>query len=243
MATTVLMALAVPCAAVPPLVVGDVPPAYYRHYELYIGQKVTTKPSGNRKENTHAELVYGFLPRAEIMVEFPYVNKSGSVSTDGLGDVVLGTKWQFADEKPQSPAQALSLEVKLSNGCETDGLGSGGTDFDLRWRVEKTLAGVDTIFNAGYISVGDSGGGVRLPDVKYWAVAGRKPLGRWKLLGEVYGNTKEEYGGEGFVGYDVGFSYKDGGGRTWHAAWGSGLDHSSREALKERVYLGVKLTW
>lgn len=244
-----LLALFVaPSGAVPPLVVGDVEPAEYRHWEIYLGQRTTEKSNGDEKTKNHVELVYGNRPGQEICIDVPYVYKqSGGADVSGWGDVCVGTKIQYARETATRPAMGASLEVKFDNGSAEDGLGSGAIDVDLCWRAEKWFGKNDTILNIGYVFVGDpTVGGVKtyLPNVTHWALAVRRPVSdSLRLLAEIYGNTCEERGGHSMLGFNIGFSYKDKGGRRWHAAWGQGLGSPSRRELKTRLYLGTKWTY
>ncbi|MDO8587325.1 MAG: transporter [Armatimonadota bacterium] len=239
---TPMLLAANPSLAVPPLVAGDVEPAGLGHYEVYFGRQTKQKANGDEKVVDLVEIVYGNRPHQEITVELPYVTRSGLSRASGLGDVVIGTKYQFANETRTRPAGAVSFEMKLANAPNENGLGSGSVDLDIRWRAEKWLGKLDTIFNLGYIRVGDpevAGARLDLPDVVYWALAGRKPVSKkTKLLAEVYGSSPEEHGGRCKTGFDIGFDYKH--GTIWHVAWGHGLGRSSREDLKTRLYVGLK---
>lgn len=243
-----LALLAASAWAVPPLVVGDVEPAEPGQMELYLGQRTQTKANGDDKIKNHMELVYGIRPGQEISLDLPYITKeSDGLDSSGIGDIAIGTKIQYAKETARRPAMGASLEIKLANGSEEKGLGSGEVDYDLRWRAEKWFGKNDTILNIGHIFVGDpTEGGVKtnLPNVTYWALAVRRPVSdSLRLLAEVYGNTPEEYGGQDMVGFNVGFSYRDKSGRRWHAAWGQGLDGPSRQELRTRLYFGTKWTY
>ena len=244
-----LLALFVaPSGAVPPLVIGDVEPAEYRHWEIYLGQRITEKSNGDEKTKSHIELVYGIRPGQEVCIDAPYIQKeSNGADVSGWGDICIGTKIQYSEETATRPAMGVSLEVKLDNGSAEDGLGSGVIDVDLCWRAEKWFGKSDTILNIGHTFVGNTEvGGVRtyLPNVTHWALAVRRPVnGSLRLLGEIYGSTREEHGGNDMLGFNIGFSYKDKAGTRWHAAWGQGLGSPSRQELKSRVYLGTKWTY
>lgn len=80
------------------------------------------------------ELDYGLTADWQVGIEIPYTAKDDDGrDEDGLGDVVLGTKYRFLrlDSPGLQRSTALILEVKLPTGDDaTDPrLGSGSTDF------------------------------------------------------------------------------------------------------------------
>ncbi len=105
---------------------------------------------------------------------------------DGVGDLVLGLKWQFAEGRGAWPRQALAPSVKFPTADADRGMGSGETDVDLAWLVSFAPGrtwGVHV--NLGYTLVGDPDG-LEADDVVHGGLAlDWQALESVQLVGEV----------------------------------------------------------
>ena len=128
-----MMAICQRAEAVPPLVAGDVPTADKHHVEWFVGTRYQ-KTGVTERQVPFTKVVYGISDRQEVTFEVPYLVSQGR---QGFGDAVVGTKYQFLKETDRRPGIAGSFEVKLDNGSQTKGLGTGAIDYDLRMRAQK----------------------------------------------------------------------------------------------------------
>lgn len=227
--------------AVPPLVAGDVAVADKNHIEWYLGTRYQKEDSIERQV-PFTEIVYGVSGRQEITLEVPYIVKEGN---NGFGDATLGTKFLFLRESDKDPGIAGSFEVKLDNGNDTKGLGTGAPEYDLRLRAQKRSAGWFTgIVNLGHTFVGEPEvNGVRIEkrDVWFAAFAQEYELsGKTSLLSEVYWKTNDEPRGPFRLAADVGFKRRISDNLWGHGAIGKSLREGNTGGPGLRVYLGVK---
>jgi len=93
---------------------------------------------------TPSELHVGVLPSIEVFAGWsPYLDVDhGRTNDRGIGDVVLGAKWRFADDVMNQFALAFEPKVKLAtadDGDDGDGLGTGETDYSFALRTSRRL--------------------------------------------------------------------------------------------------------
>jgi hypothetical protein len=111
-------------------------------------------------------LTYGLVPSFEVGIgfggqmeertEFHEDNETEQcIREHGIGDLVVGAKWQFMESCPLGARHALVPSVKLPTADDNTGLGSGKTDYDLTWIASRAIgekAGLH--INLGYSWVG-----------------------------------------------------------------------------------------
>ena len=61
------------------------------------------------------------------------------VTKSGLGDLVLGAKWNPIPEDRGWASHALAFTLKLPTADHHSGFGSGETDFDVTYLASKSL--------------------------------------------------------------------------------------------------------
>lgn len=226
--------------APPPLITGDVPTADAGHFELYTGFRY--QDTGRiQRQLPHVELVYGIAPGWEVSAEGNYLSRAGEHGPD---DFTIAAKTVLLAETATRPGIGASYEFKFDNGDAARGLGSGGTEHDLRVRAQKTFSRVTPILNVGYVLVPDATiNGRRSARQDVWRGSFAQ---EWqasksiKLLSEVYWRTADEPGDSGRLGWNVGFKHKLREGLAWHGAIGESLRAGNRGGPDLRVYLGIK---
>lgn len=227
--------------AVPPLVAGDVPTADKNHVEWFIGMRYQ-KTDSIERQIPFTELVYGISERQEITFEIPYLSIDGN---HGFGDAVLGTKFQFIKEAERIPGVAGSFELKLDNGSQTRGLGTGAKEYDLRLRSQKSWAWFTGLINIGYTFVGEpnvDGVHLRRDNVLFSAFAQEFEIDpKTKILSEIYWRNSDEPGDPDRFAFDVGFKYRLFPNLAVHAAIGKSLREDNIGGPDLRVYAGVKM--
>ena len=239
-ALAAVLLLAPPLSAIPPLVMGDVPTADVGCYELFVGTRFQ-KTGGIERQVPFTELVYGVSDRQEVTFEIPII--SGDAGT-GFGDAVVGTKYMFVKESAHRPGIACSFELKTANGDVAQGLGSGGEDFDVRLRAEKSWGWFTGLLNAGYTFIGEPAvAGVRQDrrDQRFYAFGQEwKISGKTKLLSEIYWKSNDTPGDPHRFAFDVGFKHKLRKDLAVHAAIGESLRDGEVGGPRQRIYAGVK---
>lgn len=235
-----------PAQAVPPLVMGDVPPAEKGHVEIYLGT-IYEKGGAIERQIPADEFVLGISKRQELTVEVPYLSVSpaqGSTQS-GIGDITVGTKFMFLEEAESIPGMALSLESKLDNGDARKDLGSGAVDYDLRWRIQKERDWFTGFLNLGYTFVGEplvNGAREEKRNVWFGAFAQEyKVSAKTSLLSEVYWANSDTPGERSRFAGDVGFRHAIYPSLQCQAAIGKSLRVGNIGGPQLRVYAGVKL--
>jgi hypothetical protein len=156
----------------------------------------------NLRQNTaNYKLNYGLPHNLELDLDAPYlaIFRSFAVApatTNGIGDVDLGIKWNFHKESGNSriPALGASLYIEFPTGDTRQQLGSGLTDYALNFIGQKHLSEKTRLTaNAGILFAGNTSTGVIGIDTTRGRVyTGGLSLihdvnSRWTLGGEVYG--------------------------------------------------------
>ena len=242
-AVTILHGGARLALAVPPLVSGDVPTADRGTLETFLGLKYQESGAIER-EIPFVEWVYGLTGRQELTVEGSYLSLSepGAPTEAGFGDVTLGTKIVLWRETPAIPATAVSFEVKLANGDETKGLGSGATDYAALLRAEKNWGGFIGTANLGYTLVGEPRiAGQRRPrdNAVFAALAQSYPLtAATRLVSEEYLETAEEPGEPNRFAANLGFKHDLAPWLQLQAAIGKSLRAGNEGGPALRAYVG-----
>jgi hypothetical protein len=239
--------MAGPARAVPPLVAGDVPPADRGTLETFAGFKY--QDSGAIERQIPAlEFAYGISGRQEITLELPFlsVSEPGVPTRSGLGDAAIGTKVVILPESETAPGIALSLEIKLDNGDERKGLGSGARNAGARSRVEKTWGDFTEIANLGYTVASEPEvGGQRQARNDVWFAAWAQYFAltsATSLLADLYLETSEEPGGRDRIAADIGFKHDLSDWLQLRAALGKSLRTGNEGGPDLRAYAGVKTT-
>lgn len=102
--------------------------------------------------------IYGLTDNLELSAEIPYLihDLKGDGSEDGVGDINLVAKYLVIQEGDRSPAFAVKGVLKLDNGDEDKGLGSGDKDYSLFAVASKTVGPVTLHGQLGYTWVGSA---------------------------------------------------------------------------------------
>jgi len=160
-------------------------------------------------------LTYGLFPRVEMGVGFggqfeertELLAESGEeecVREHGVGDLVVGAKWQFIPSCPLGARHAFVPSVKFPTSDEDKGLGSGETDCDLTWIASRSIgekAGVHV--NVGYSWIGGPD-----DDVLHYGLAlDCQMMDSVQWVGEVFAERESAAGADTVVQYNTGFRW------------------------------------
>ncbi len=227
--------------AIPPLVAGDVPTAEKNHVEWFIGTRYQEADLIERQV-PFTEVVYGISEKQELTFEIPYVFVGDA---QGFGDAVLGTKYQFISEMEKRPGLAGSFEWKLTNGSQSAGLGTGGMEYNVLFRIQKTWGAVTGLVNVGYTVVGEpERNGVRLARRNVWFTAFAQEVEvtpKTHILSELYWKANDEPGQPDRLAADIGLKHHLLPPLTVHAAIGKSVREGGLGGPALRVYAGVKV--
>jgi hypothetical protein len=149
-------------------------------------------------------VAYGLVSNLEVSASFGASRAELDDGTGrnthkfGVGDLLLGAKWQFLSETDWLPRQTLEPAVKIPTASHGKGLGSGRPDYDLTWVASKKLGDqVQLDVNVGYTLVGHPKNEPE-DDVLHGGVALEYQLSdAWQWVGEIFG--ERDLRGDGHV--------------------------------------------
>lgn len=174
--------------------------------------------------------IYGLTENLELSVEIPYLvhNLKIGDSEEGIGDINLVAKYLLIKEGEKTPAFVVKGVVKMDNGDEDKGLGSGDKDYSIFAAASKTLGEVTLHGMFGYTWVGDKED-KNLRDITLFGIAADYALTEtFHILAEINGNkhpdrTAEEDDPRSAL---AGITYKVSDHLTLDAAYRWGLSDS-----------------
>jgi hypothetical protein len=191
-------------------------------------------------------LTYGLIPGIEVGAGFggqfeertDFLEDTGTaecVREDGIGDLVLGAKWQPIKSCPLGARHALAPSVKLPTADDDKELGSGKTDYDLTWIASRSLgekAGAH--LNLGYSWIGGPD-----DDVLHYGVAlDYQIMYEVQWVGEVFADRELADGAAIVAQYNTGLRWNPVESLTVDIAGGSKISGEAPD------YTGtVGLTW
>ena len=174
--------------------------------------------------------IYGLTDNLELSVEVPYMvhNPDEGSSEDGIGDINLVAKDLLITEGERNPAFTIKGVIKMDNGYEDKGLGSGDKDYSLFAVASKTLGDITLHGMFGYTWVGNKEDS-NLRDITLYGIAVdyalTEPL---HILAEYSGNRHpDRTENEDPRNALAGISYKVSDRLTLDAAYRWGLSDSS----------------
>ncbi len=211
-----------------PLAIDDADPVEKGQFEFDLGSVYEHDPVCDAWEFPFG-LTAGVLPNVEAGVGFGGVFEERTELGErdhesGIGDLTVGTKWQFLPEGIWLPRQALAGAVKIPTADDDNGMGSGKTDYDLTWIASKSLGENASVHvNAGYTWVGEPSG-EEVGDVFHYGVALDVQLTETvQWVGEVFAEKELQDGTQTVVLYNSGFRWSATESLTLDAAAGSRL--------------------
>jgi len=104
------------------------------------------------ESQTTAQLVFtcGLQKRVNGILEIPYLRlRQGESKNVGFGDLNIGVKYRFSDERNLAPSLALKALGTLPTGDESSGLGAGEVGYGLTAVTSKTWGKPETHLNLG----------------------------------------------------------------------------------------------
>jgi hypothetical protein len=190
----VLALLGLPAAwAGPPFITDDpeIPPP--NGWEINVPFTLERTKSETDMETPLFDINYGTpavfgLPRVQLELDIPVAvaTKDDGATTAGLGDILLGVKWPFLEEKGWRPMMGIYPQVLTPTGERSRGLGEGRPAYILPVLAEKNWDKWTVYGNVGYVV--ETGKGER----NYWyegVCLNREITKRLELGGEITENS------------------------------------------------------
>lgn len=183
----VLFCLSVPWAhAGPPFLTDDPEPVPYKNAEFYVFTQMDKVSGSTSLAGPAFEFNFGAAPNLQLHVVAPLQSdiQEHGANYFGVGDVELGAKYRFIQEKGWRPQVGIFPMFELPTGDSSRGLGNGETWYKLPIWVQKG-------FGHGWQSYGGVGYIVNpAPGMR------NTPFFGWQLQKEI--NKKLTLGGEWF---------------------------------------------
>lgn len=175
--------------------------------------------------------VYGTGERFEVSAEFPYsfVKPEGGGTVKGSADINLAFKTLLLPEKDSTPAILFKTVLKLSNGDENNGLGSGDTDIGFTGVLSKNLSPFVFHANLGYTLTGKEKDAT-LKNYMLYGIALEYALNeKTKFVSEVYGESDSHFDIGAFKHHSINPLI----GLTYQISKNAALDVSSKIGLTD----------
>ena len=173
--------------------------------QVEIGVEYARQLNGDKEYASLFLPVYGLTERLEFSAEFPHKLTSFKEGGDeeGLEDVSLVLKTLIVEEVGNIPAFLVKTVVKLDNGDEDKGLGSGEKDLGLVAVATKSIGPLTFHANIGYTFVGNDFDPT-LKDYLLYGVAGEYEVGdKTRLMMELYGESNSHFDVDAFKHHDL----------------------------------------
>lgn len=148
----VLACLAASAWAGPPYITDDPEPVEYKHWEVYLATQHEIVRDGASGTAPHLEINYGAVPNLQLHVIAPlaYARPSGGPTAYGPGDIELGAKFRFLQERERAPMLGTFPLVEVPTGSASKGLGSGQLHVFLPLWLQKTIGAWSGYGGGGY---------------------------------------------------------------------------------------------
>jgi len=215
-----------------PLIIDDADPLDLRQCKIE-GGAWYEKEASCKHWDWPIGLGYGLIPSVEIglglggqLEERTEIDeKSGQECTsnaNGMGDLILNTKWQFLEETKWVPRQAIIPAVKFPAANKDTGLGSGKFDYDVTWIASKSFTEkTGGHLNVGYSFIGEPEG-EDVGDIIHYGVAlDYKITDPLQWVGEIYAEKELMSGTDHIIMFNTGLRWNPINGLTFDVAAGS----------------------
>jgi hypothetical protein len=187
----------------PPFVTDDPEPVPLHSWELYLASTSARDPFGWVGTAPLFEANYGAVKDTQLhlIVPLAYSLPSTGAHTYGLGDIELGVKYRFVDERARIPQVGSFPLLELPTGSRSRGLGGGRLRAFLPLWLQKSWGAWTSYGGGGYwINPG--------PGNRNWIYVGglvqRQLLSNVTVGTEVFHTTAAEADGASETRFNVG---------------------------------------
>jgi hypothetical protein len=222
----------------PPLETDDPGTPGSGHVELNISVEAERESAGTSYDVPRLDANLGVGARLQLKLEVPWrvATAPAEPARTGIGNVVLGVKWRFA----QTGAVAVSTYPQLTlGGSESAGM-KGVAD-----RETTLLMPVEVAWNVGPVSLNAEVGyqrGQGSSELVYGLALAREAGRALELLGECHGSGNTDLTEQGVL-CGVGFRWVLQRTVGLLVAYATGVIGSAEDRPDHRLYSGVQLRW
>ncbi len=190
----------------------------------------------NKDNNYGISLVpiYGLTEYMQFCAGLPFnikCHKDESCEA-GLGDITLSLKTLLSPEKEIMPAFALKTDLKLANGNNDKGLGSGDEDFRFILAATKVISPVTLHGNIGYTFVGTKADSSLSNAVLYGVALEYALTPKLTIVSEAYGESDSQFDTGAFDEHKInpliGLTYRINEKMILDAAFKMGICHEEK---------------
>jgi hypothetical protein len=124
----------------PPFQTDDPEPVDYQHYEAYFFALADSTKLGTGTQGPAVEVNWGAAPNLQLHLVVPWAGNlpPGGPDTFGLGDIEIGAKYRFVQEKGARPQVGVFPFLEIPSGDASRGLGNGQVWARLPVWVQKS---------------------------------------------------------------------------------------------------------
>ena len=190
----------------PPFVTDDPEPPPPGGWEINIPFILEHTPGSTEMDAPLFDFNYG-LPDVQLKLEFPIkiVHEDNNGTAAGAGDMLLGVKWRFYNNKKSQLQIGMYPQLLVPTGDESHNLGEGRVAFVLPLVAQKSWDKWTLYGNVGFWWR-------TAAETRNYVYAGavleREINDRLTLGVELFGNPPKERGGRTDVAFNLGGTWK-----------------------------------
>jgi hypothetical protein len=173
----------------------------------------------------------------QLKLELPWrvATAAAEPARSGLGNVMLGVKWRFAQWGPVAVSTYPQVTLEGSESSRTKGVADSGTTLLLPVEIAWDRGPVAVNAEVGYQR------GEGATELVYGLALARR-LPALELLGECHGTADSEFAHQGVL-CGLGFRWDLGAAVSLLAAYAAGVAGSVEDRPDHRLYAGLQLRW
>jgi hypothetical protein len=161
------LCLLIGCAAAlrggPPFQTDDPEPVPYHQYEAYVYSTLDRVSAGMGTQGPAAEFNWGAVPNLQLHIGVPMgASLLSGRHTFGLGDIEVGAKYRFLEEKDRHPQVSFYPLLELPTGRADKSLGNGQLWARLPVWIQKSF-GPWTTYGGGGVVINNAPGKNNFP--------------------------------------------------------------------------------
>lgn len=224
----------------PPMITDDTETVPTGHWEINSAFTVERATDGRLFGTPLLDVNYGLSEHYQLKVEIPWLvlHQNGQPGANGLGNVNIGVRWRFRDERPNHRI-ALSMypqvEFNTMNSSVNKGLVDKGPEFLMPIQIQTQVGKYGINGDIGYrFKRGRD-------EMIYGVVIGRAFTKSLEVLGEIHGEGEARSLKKSDIVGNVGFRFQ----MMKHAALIGSAGKSIRRHYDPRFigYLGIQWTF
>jgi hypothetical protein len=136
----------------PPFLTDDPEPVDYRHFEAYVFSTLDRTKDDRTIQIPAFEFNWGVFPDVQFHTVVPLAldYPSGGPGQYGIGDIEVGIKYRFVEEKGTMPQVGIFPMLEIPSGDADRGLGNGRSWVKLPLWIQKSWEKWTTYGGGGY---------------------------------------------------------------------------------------------